>query len=345
MLNSSYILKRISPYLNKNREISEFEFVSLFSNLSRQEQYEVIRIMILNDIDYVDEKSEEANAYSAFENQYQITTSYHDHNRLLHLSNEELCVMAQHGDSAARAAIVEKNKKFVYQIALKLFRQNRRTCMTLEDFFQYGIFGMLKAIERYDVKLDCKFTTYCWHWVKQAITRSVIDFGFTVRLPVHMFERLNKIIAYRERYPLANRDELVKVISRKEGLSVNQVNYCLALSDIYLNTASLNTLVGEEQDVELQDVLSDDGPSVEELIIQRDIRTRIDNALETISDREAYVLDQRFGLVSRVPKTLDEVGKSMHVTRERVRQIESKAMKKMRHPSRIKKLRSFIREE
>lgn len=343
MLNESYILQVIKPHLNAKCELSEFEFFELFSCLERREQYEVVNIMIAHNIDLVEEKEEEAEQIDQADI-IRRSTADTGYEQMLRLSNEELCVLAQRGDARATAAVLKKNERFVYQLASKLYRQFDQSCLTIEDLFQEGNLGLLEAIQRFDAGMDNTFLTYSWHWIRQKITRAAIDQGYLVRLPVHVFEQVRKITVYRSRYPEASLTELFERMKAEgQSLTLENVRFYAMLGELYLNTASLNALIREDSETELQDILPDeDAPSVEDEIVSVELRELCERILKTLTPKEEKVIRLRFGLDGGRRHTLEEVGGIFQVTRERIRQIEKKALKKLRHPSRAKQLEDFV---
>lgn len=344
-MNEQYILKCMEPYLNNNREISEFEFFELFSDLTQKEQYEIINIMIKNDIEYVDEKEEESEKLSSIKNL--INEDIGDLKKLLHLTNEQLCIMAQNGDKLALSTLVKKNERFIYKLAIKLSGQYRKNCLSIDDLYQTGNMGLLEAVNKFDISKDFKFLTYCWHWVRQKIERSIIDEGYMIRIPVHMFEKIIKIYNYQRKNNLVTLEELIEIIlinENKEGrtITIDEIKRCIFLGENLMNTTSLNTLVGEDNDSELMGfIINENEESVEDLVIRDDLENKIDFILHTLTKREEDILRYRFGFKTDEPLTLEEVGKIYNVTRERIRQIEAKALRKLRHSSRSKKIASF----
>ena len=319
MLNEEFILKRIEPYLNSKRELSEFEFFELFSDLDLHEQYEVINIMIAHDIEYVDEKQEET---------------------------EKLDALAQRGDQNAIAAILEKNKRFVYSLALKLSGQFIKTNLSVDDLYQEGNIGLMEAIEKFDVTRDNRFITYSWHWIRQRISRAAIDTGYLIRLPVHKFEEITKLYTCRKKSPEADISELAKAMSVNGTVySEKDISELIMISESYLNITSLNTLVGDSEDSELLDFIPDENAvSIEDEIAEKQLREDVESVLRSLTSREACILRLRFGFEDGQERTLEEVGCVFHVTRERIRQIEAKALRKLKHPSRSKKLRPYYEE-
>jgi RNA polymerase primary sigma factor len=343
MLNEQYILNLIQPYLNSKRELSEFEFFELFSELTKQEQYEVINIMIKNDIDYVDEKEEETKVLD----EVQVLKSQDDgkdFRNLMNLTNEQLCVMYQQGDQYALAALTEKNKRFVYQMAMKISKEYRQQNLTIEDLYMEGNIGLLEAAKKFEASKGYMFTTYSWHWIRQKIVRTAIDTGYMIRIPVHLFEKLIKVNNCRRRHNEATLEELIEFLRVEDELDLTPgaLDELIVYSDLYMNTSSLNDVVGEMGDTERIEFVPDENMQVEEIVIGNQLKKDLRKILSTLTEREQKVLDLRFGLTTGREMTLEEVGEVYSLTRERIRQIEAKALKKLRHPSRIKKLEDYI---
>lgn len=162
MFNEKYILNLMCPYLNDKHELSEFEFFELFSDLDRHEQYEVVNIMINNDIDLVEEKAEEIKELENVQILH-LEDSSKDYRKMMKLTNEQLCVMFQQGDSVALATLIEKNKRFVYQMALKISKEYKQQSLTIEDLYMEGNWGLIEAVKKFDVSMNNQFITYAWH--------------------------------------------------------------------------------------------------------------------------------------------------------------------------------------
>lgn len=343
MLNEQYILNLMNPYLNRKRELSEFDFFELFSELNKQEQYEVVNIMIKNDIYLVDEKEEET---KALENVGILRTedACKDHRKMMQLTNEQLCVMYQQGDAAALAALVEKNKRFVYQMALKISKEYRQHSLTVDDIYMEGNFGIIEAAKKFDVGMDYKFTTYSWHWIRQKMVRSVIDTGYMIRIPVHLFDKLIKVNNCRKRHRDASFHDLLEYLRMEDEMDISpgKLYELIAYSDLYLNTASLNDVIGEDGDTERIEFIPDENISVEDVVLGETLKQDMREVMKTLTEREQKVLDLRYGLTSGNEMTLEQVGKIYNVTRERIRQIEAKALRKLKHPSRSKKLKGYL---
>lgn len=342
MLNEKIVLEMMQPYLNSRNELSEFEFNELFSGLTLREQYEIINMMIQNHIDYVDIKEEEQKALqnvSILQNNH-ITCS--DYKPLMKLNNEELCVMYQRGNSAALSALIEKNKRFVYQLACKIYGQYRSLDVTVEDLYQEGNLGLIKAAQKFDMTLDNKFITYCWHWVRQTVCRAIVYKGFMIRLPVHVFEKLIRINRCRKENPGINIYELQQIVNEERIfphlISIERLQLYVTWNNVYLNAVSLNELIGEKQDSELIEFIPNQDIPVEEQAEEDLMREDMKQLLNALTPRESAVLKMRFGITCEGPQTLEEIGAKMHVTRERIRQIEGKAIHKLQHIAQKRKI-------
>lgn len=345
MINEEYVLKCIEPYLNKKREISEFEFYELFSDLTIKEQYSIIDIFIKNDIDYVDEKETETEKIK------QIKAinmdEYGDYKKLLSLSNEHLCVMAQKDDKLAVAALIKKNERFLYKVAIKIKSDYRQKSFDVEDLFQFGAIGLIESIKNFDISKEYTFLTYSWYKIRQCMVRAIVNYGYMIRIPSHLFDKVIRINKYRSNFFEEMEDDLINTIIESEYklgriISKNEIREYFFLADNILNTSSLNTFVSAEQDDELINFIpNEEQESVEDLIIKSDLEKRINDALQTLSKKEQEVIRLRFGFNEGKEMTLEEVGKRFNVTRERIRQIEAKAIRKLAHPVRSKYIKSF----
>ena len=340
MLNKEFILSRITPYLNKARELSESEFYELFRDLSHKEHYEIINIMIENNIDYIDEKQEEMDALC--QTSLLSSSPTIDYEKLKNISNEVLCVMAQNGDASALSALLDKNKRFIYKIALQANYSFKQNSLTLDDLFQEGNLGAIEAIHHFDVTQDIKFVTYSWHWIRQKITRAIMDKGFLIRIPVHKFDKMIKVLNCQKQNQYTTPKELSILIN---DLSEDEIIELLIISENYINTTSLNTLVGEDHSTELAELLPhNEEITLEDEIMSKMLQLELTTVLSTLKDRERQVLELRFGLVDGKQRTLEEVGEIFHVTHERIRQIEAKALRKLRHLTKTLRLKDFLNQ-
>lgn len=299
--------------------------------------------MIKNNIELVDETEEET---KELENAQilQSRDEGRDYRKMMRLTNEQLCVMFQQGDLTALAALIEKNKRFVYQMALKTIKKYRLQSLTVEDLYMEGNLGLMEAAKKFDASMDYKFITYAWHGIRQKMVRAVIDTGYMIRIPVHLFEKLIKVNNCRRRHNNTSFASLLEFLRTEDEmeLSSQKLEELIAYSDLYMNTDSLNEVIGEDRDIERIDFVSDESVNIEEIVIGDQLSLDLRAVLDTLTEREQHVLDLRFGLSSGYEMTLEEVGEIYNVTRERIRQIEAKALRKLRHPSRLKKLEGYL---
>ena len=251
----------------------------------------------------------------------------------------ELAKRIQDGDEEAKKRLEMANLRLVVSIAKRYVGRG----MQFLDLIQEGNLGLIKAAEKFDYEKGFKFSTYATWWIRQAITRAIADQARTIRVPVHMVENINKLVrAKRELVQEYGREPKPEEIAKYMEIPVERV---LEIQKISQEPVSLETPVGEEDDSHLGDFVQDDHmPVPEEVATQQALKQQINDALDTLSDRERKVLQLRFGLIDGRTRTLEEVGTEFHVTRERIRQIEAKALRKLRQPSRSRRLRDYLEE-
>ncbi|MCL1903315.1 MAG: RNA polymerase sigma factor RpoD [Oscillospiraceae bacterium] len=249
----------------------------------------------------------------------------------------ELATRMIQGDTYARKRLSEANLRLVVSVAKKYVGRG----MQFLDLIQEGNLGLIKAVEKFDYTKGFKFSTYATWWIRQAITRAIADQARTIRIPVHMVETITKVKKASSLLLHKNGTEPTpEDIARELNMPVERVREIIRIAQ---DPVSLETPIGEEEDSHLGDFIpDDDAPAPAEAASHTLLKEQLSDVLETLTDREARVLRLRFGLTDGRMRTLEEVGREFNVTRERIRQIEAKALRKLRHPSRSKKLKDFL---
>lgn len=366
-MNDLIILDMARPYV-KDGAITYTEFDQIYNFLSLKEQYVVTEILCRNAIDLVDEHVNEDEFFldsvtdeQEDENEIDFEIQYDDnlfkdvkgqddnssqlilYNNIKQ-SNEILCNLIQQNNQQAKQDLCVKNKRLVdkYVAAYEKYYGNH---LDFEDLEQAGYIGLIKAADRYDSNQGTAFSTYAVFWIKQSISRELMDNGFVIRIPIHMMEKINKVTRLDNQFgtegiPFNERLEMIAV---EIGDSIDAVKECLMLRQNFLSYSSLNSPVGEEEDSEVEDFISDDTiPSIEDIITHKLLHYTLEEVLKTLKPREQDIIRLRFGVDDGKVHTLEEIGVMYGVTRERIRQLEVKALTKLRQPSRSRKLYDYL---
>ena len=328
MVTEDEIMARLE-HLNSSAEDMEAVFKALEAAGVKIKEDEPV-----NDAELVEKIMSEANVDGS------VKVYLKDIGKVPLLTKEEEIELAKRmeaGDEEAKAKLSEANLRLVVNLAKRYVGRN----LHFLDLIQEGNMGLMKAVEKFDYTKGFKFSTYATWWIRQAITRAIADQGRTIRIPVHMVETINKLIRVsRQLLQELGREPSPEEIAEEMNMPVERVREILKISQ---EPVSLETPIGEEEDSHLGDFIKDDNvPVPADAAAFTLLREQLEEVLGTLTEREQKVLTLRFGLEDGRARTLEEVGKEFNVTRERIRQIEAKALRKLRHPSRSKKLKDYL---
>ena len=329
-MNLNYVLQALKPYMRDNNVILLPGFNVAFKYLGEELKHEIQNELSSRGYVFINMSSVDYDSrINAGRGEVVKPNNTADEITYYPASNE---VKLKRGNEKAKNDICIKNQRLVYMFATK-YLNFAGNDLELEDLAQYGMMGLLRATETFDSSIAEKFSTYAVPWIKQHILRAIYDNGFTIRVPVHLMEIITKVTAldnrlYREGIDLPER---ITKIAIELDIDTARVEEVMVIRNCYLNTVSLDVPVGEEEETVLGEFVSDEGkPSVEDQVMAAALRDSIDAALSQLKSKERDIIVERFGLDSGHPKTLELIGQKYGVTRERIRQIEAKALKKLR---------------
>lgn len=367
-MNEEIILNMVERSVQDNA-ITYDDFDEIFKLLSLKEQYDVVDILYKYGIDLVDQKDtgylldtgeddlDEGEEEQTENHEYYDDAIFKDNQideedyplpvyQDIRQSNQVLCALIQEGNKQAYQDLCVKNEKLVEKYA-NLYRKKYKISLDFEDLKQVGFMGLIRAAKKFDLDQGTAFSTYAVWWVKQAISREIMDHGYSIRIPVHMHERINKVIAVDRDLENENADisERIELIADRTGLAERDVKECLYLKTNVLTTASLNAPVGSDDDgtTLIEFLPQETTESVEDTVGKKELRRTLEAAMErALSEREQTILRLRFGWEDGNVRTLEEIGQMYDLTRERIRQIESRALRKLNRGPIKRQLFDFI---
>jgi RNA polymerase primary sigma factor len=344
-MNREMIFDKVKPFLNDRNELYEEDFNKLFYMLRMKEKKMVIGILV--DFNVKVNYGSKPNKINTTDTLVKRTLAA-DKNKnkpildLSKLTNEQLCLRYQSGDKESIGSLFKKNEGYINKIAYR-YEKYYNQQLAFDDLKEEAVFGLIKAAEKYDHTKDFLFLTYAGHWIEQSISRAVMDKGFTIRIPVHKMELVNKVYrVLRDNQVTDNMDEAYKCVSEYFEISEENFEHVMVIMHNLIKPASLDVPVGEDATTKLGDFIIDTLTSVEESVEELFLDNYIEEVLACLKEKERDIVIKRFGLFGNNEMTLEEIGQEYNVSRERIRQIEAKAINKLKHPIRRNKLKGFL---
>lgn len=353
-MNEELILQMVQPYV-KDSSITYDEFYNIFKFLSVKEQYKVTDILYNHGVNLVDEHSEIALDISdgedfdilydksIFEDEKCSEVIVKD-SKSVFQTNIILCHLIQDGNAQAKQDLCIKNKKLVDKF-VTAYQKRYGNRLDFEDLEQVGFLGLIRAAQKFDFEQETSFSTYAVYWIKQAISREIMDHGFVIRIPVHMMERIDKVMRiynmlFSENYSL---DEKISIIKDELLLSEDEVRECLILKNNFITYASLSSPIGDDEESELIEFIpTEESVGTDKMVETIFLHEALEEAISRLKPREQEVIRLRYGIYDGECHTLEEIGQKYGVTRERIRQIEAKALKKLSSCQNAKKIKDFL---
>lgn len=356
-MNTELVLKLLKSYI-RNGAVTFADFDKVFYFVNAKERAMLLEALRENNIRVVESselinKDIEPRANEIHDETSAVPNPHYSKTVIrekIKLSNPALIRLIQEGNEQAVQDLCIKNRGLVDKYA-SMYAHYAGNRLPYEDIHQAGMLGLIKAAKKFDLSLGYEFSTYATHWITQAIRREIQDHGFVIRIPVHMMERIIKVVHIINRLELIDMsmDERIQHVSQEAELTEEQVRECLLYRSNFLSAASLNVPIGEEEEMELIEYVpatpERGQKSVEDECMEIFLREEVAEVLETLTDKERDILIKRFGIDGGIPMTLEQVGKNYGVTRERIRQVEEKALQKLRKSRRVKGLKDYYLEE
>lgn len=365
MINEELVLKMAEPSI-KNGILTYALFDRIYGMLSRKEQYLVCEILFNHNIqlaDSIDSPPDDLLVENSLEDSFvdknkdslfdeeifkdtKSSNEYVFYTGKVNQSNETLIKLIQEGNKQARQDICIKNEGLVRKYANAYYHYFGND-LEFDDLMQAGFLGLLLATEKYNFAKESAFSTYAVFWIKQAISRQIYDEGYRIRIPVHMMERIARMTRLDNKYGIDSMDyrKRIQCIAQEMEITEDEVEKLIELKHQFLGNVSLDTPIGEEEESTIGEFIpADEEYDVENIVINNALSSLLDTLLATLPQKEEKILRMRFGFYDGNPKTLEEIGKEFGVTRERIRQIEEKALRKLRHPTRVNKIKPFLEE-